>query len=133
MRRTSKTYSPGRLDRGAVADAARDTASQQVSAWKAAAGEITSAESSLVTGNILNSQQKLSQSLLQVAGQFVEREIANDLKYYTMRALLGNTDQATQTAREQAGLLVHLTTQSAMTNASVGGQHRARRLRCDEQ
>ncbi len=107
------------LDRGAVADAAR-AASQQVSAWKAAAGEITSAESSLVN-NILNSQQKLSQTLLQVAGQFVEREIANDLKYYTMRALLGNTDQATQTARAQAGLLVHLTTEAAMTNASVAG------------
>ena len=107
------------LDRGAVADAAR-AASQQVSAWKAAAGEITSAESSLVN-NILNSQQKLSQTLLQVAGQFVEREIANDLKYYTMRALLGNTDQATQMAREQAGLLVHLTTEQAKTTATEAG------------
>ena len=103
-----------------IAADSRKTADQGVTAWKTAVGEITSAESSLVN-NILNSQQKLSQSLLQMAGQFVEREIANDLKYYTMRALLGNSDKATEAAREQAGLLVHLTTEAAKTNATEAG------------
>ena len=107
------------LGRLGTADAARE-AQQQVTAWKSAVSEITSAESSLVN-NILNSQQKLSQTLLQVAGQFVEREIANDLKYYTMRALLGNSDKATEAAREQAGLLVHMTTQAAMTDSTAAG------------
>ncbi len=102
------------------ADITRKTADQGVTAWKSAVTEITSAESSLVN-NILNSQQKLSQSLLQTAGQFVEREIANDLKYYTMRMLLGNSDKATQAAREQAGLLVHMTTEAAMTDSTAAG------------
>jgi hypothetical protein len=98
--------------------AAANEAKQEVTAWKSAVNEIGSAEQSLVSG-ILSSQQRLSTTALQITGQLVEKEIANDLKYFTMRTLLGNSDAATQRARESAGVLVHLTTEGAKTNATV--------------
>ncbi len=101
--------------------AAANEAKQEVSTWKSAINEIGGAESGLVH-SMISGQQTMSQSMLQIAGQFVEREIANDLKYYTYRLLLGKSDAATQTALKSAGLLVHLTTESEKTASTVTSQ-----------
>ena len=118
------------LDRGAAIDAA-NAAKEQITAWKGAVTQIESAESGLIS-NLLAGNQKLSQSLLQAAGQLVERELADDAKYLTQRLLLHTTEANSEKALEQSGTVLHAlinavdlgsdeTTEAAKTGAAAAG------------
>ena len=90
-----------------------------MTAWKGAVTQIESAESGLIT-NIMSGNQKLCQSLLQAAGQLVERELADDAKYLAQRLLLHTTEANSEKALEQSGTLLH-----ALINATNLGSDEA--------
>lgn len=103
------------------------SAKQSETIWKGMVGEIESAESSMVS-NLLTKRKSLSQSLIQLSGQLITSEIANDLKAFTTKELLQDKDKALQ----QGGLLYHAAielqkmmatarSQSAQTGATVAG------------
>lgn len=93
---------------------------QEVSAWKGAVNEITSAESSLVQ-NVLTKRYTLTQDLIQLSGQLVEKEITDDIKYYTTKLLYNALGLASDKTTEQGGLLVHLLTETEKTSATQAG------------
>ena len=89
--------------------------------WRAALQEIESAEDQLVR-SIFSSRQRLSTSLLQLSAQFIEKELANDLKYLTVRQIylaMGSTEEA---KRIQGGLATHLAAELFKTGATVRGE-----------
>ena len=105
----------------------RKSAQEQVKVWQGMVGEIESAEASLVSG-LVNRRKTLSQNLLQIGSELVTREIANDLKAFTTKELLHDSDRAL----EQGGLLFHMqaeaqkvaathASESAQTSATVAG------------
>jgi hypothetical protein len=111
------------LDHQAAAGAEK-AGQDQAKGWKGAVGEIESAESGLVS-DVLSRRKSLSQSLIQMSGQLVEREIANDLRAMTTRILLYNETGSAQKAAEQGGLLYHLAVQMQQliaTRMSQAGQ-----------
>jgi hypothetical protein len=91
-----------------------------LAAWRGMLREIDGAEDSFVR-DVLARRQSLSQSLLQMAGQLVEAEIANDLKYFTSYALLSALGVNTDRLASQEGLLVHLLTETEKTQATSVG------------
>ena len=118
------------LDHQYQADASRYGA-EQVREWRKAIDEIEGAESSLV-GDVLSRRKTLSQSLLSIAQQTVQKEITNDIQAMTTRLLLANTEEARKRAIEQSGYLYHMlfarqmtaatiTSQSAQTSATIAG------------
>ena len=102
-------------------DAARHAAEQESTAWRGAVNEIEGAESSLV-GDLLSKRRSLSQSLLQITGSMLQQELANDIKAMTTRLLLSQTEQNSQKALEQGGLLYHLLFDSEKTRQAVTGE-----------
>jgi hypothetical protein len=96
----------------------------EVAIWQKAVGEIEGAEGTLIS-DLLTRRKSLSQSLLGVASQLVQQEIANDAKAITTRIALGQQGAAAQKALEQGGYLYHLLTQTSMT-ATDQGQNAAR-------
>lgn len=108
------------LDRQASLDAKKQ-ADEQAAGWKDAVREMTSAESGFVA-NIFSGRQTLTQSLMQMTSQLVQHEIAEDLKYLTVKALYGvlqlQADQKTATG----GLLIHLLGETRKTAATVTGE-----------
>ena len=107
------------LDRQAAAEAKR-SAQEQAEGWRTAVQEIGSAESRLVSG-IMSGRQSLTQSLISMSSQLVEREIADDLKYYTTKLLYDALGLADDTKTSQGGLLVHLMAEQQKTAATVAG------------
>ncbi|HLH50091.1 MAG TPA: hypothetical protein VKV96_12175 [Roseiarcus sp.] len=107
------------LDRQAAADAKRE-ASEEVSIWRGVVGEIENAESGLVR-NIFSGRQRLSQSILQLGSEMVQKELANDLKAMTTRLLLGSQEEAAKKAMEQGGFLYHLFAEETKTAATATG------------
>jgi hypothetical protein len=95
-------------------------AKKESSAWKTGVGEIESAESTLIS-DVLSRRKSLSQSLIQVSSQLVEREIANDVKAMTTKLLLSNQEDASAKAMEQGGLLYHAAVELAKTLATHTG------------
>lgn len=93
-------------------------AKEDSKSWQGVVGEIESAESTMVS-DILGKRKSLSQSLIQLSGHLIETEISNDLKAMTTRALLANTAANQQKAAEQGGLLYHMFTTNAATNADL--------------
>jgi hypothetical protein len=90
------------LDKQAAADAKRQAAGQALD-WKSAVGEIENVEGQLVS-NLLSGRKSLAQSLLSLSADLVTKEIANDLKAYTTKVLLQNSEKALS----QGGFLYHL-------------------------
>lgn len=107
------------LDKEA-AEANKKYAHQQSEEWKSAVGEIERAEGTFVS-DVLSGRKTMAASLLQIGGQMVQQEIANDLKAFTTKLLLNNQEKAL----EQGGLLYHLLiqkTKSATTVAATQAQ-----------
>ena len=107
------------LDRQAALDAKRQ-ADSELALHKDLSREIMTAEDGLVRG-IFSGRQTLTQSLLAMGQNFLEREIANDLKYLTMRLLFGREEEAADKSSATGGLLVHLFAETAKTSATVTG------------
>jgi hypothetical protein len=102
-------------------------AKDQATAWKGGINEIEQAEGTLVS-DLLGKRKSLTQSLMAMSGQLVEKEITDDLKALTTYMFTGNA----QKSIEQGGLLSHLfaqtqaatataTSQSVQTSATVAG------------
>jgi hypothetical protein len=107
------------LDRQAQIDAQKE-ARAETQIHKDMAREIMSAEDSLVRG-IFSGRQSLTQSLETMASQLVQRELANDLKYLTMKLLFGREEEAAERSTATGGMLVHLFAESQKTAATVAG------------
>jgi hypothetical protein len=108
------------LDKQRAADAAKEAKTESAT-WKSAVGEIESAESTLVS-NLLNKRKSLSQSLVQIGSQLLQKEIENDIKAATTKLLLANTEENSKKALEQGGLLYHVLTESQKTGATATGE-----------
>lgn len=87
------------------ADTAR-AAKEDSKSWTGVVGEIEGAEGSMVS-NILSKRKSLSQSLIQLSGDLVTKEIANDLRAITTRLLFQTSAANSQKALEQGGFLYH--------------------------
>ena len=105
------------LDRQAAADAKRE-AEEQARAWKDAVNEIEGAETGMIS-SVLSRRKTLGQALYQEASKVADQEIESFVRAETTRMLLGNTEEAQRRAQEQGGLLYHLFTQQAMTQADI--------------
>jgi hypothetical protein len=106
-----------KLDKEA-ADANAKYAKEQGAAWKAAVGEIENIEGTLVS-DIVGRRKTMSQSLLQIGADLVQKEIANDLKGITQRLLLEKSGQDADKALKQGGFLYHLLFEQQKTGATV--------------
>ena len=107
------------LDRQAQLDAQKE-AKAESQIHKDMAREIMSSEDTLVHG-IFSGRQNLTQSLESMASQLIQREIANDLKYLTMKLLFGREEEAAERSSATGGMLVHLFTESQKTAATAAG------------
>lgn len=118
------------LDRQAAMDASKQ-AKDQVTIWRGAVGEIESVEGTLVS-DLISKRRTLAQSIEQSALQMATKEIENDLRAFTTRMLLANTEETQKRALEQGGYLYHLlfenqkttateTNQAAQTSATITG------------
>lgn len=85
-----------------AAQASKKAVQQDSEFWKSSVNEIESAESRL-TSALISRRQSLSASLLQIGSQMLTQEIANDLKAFTTKLVL----QDSQKAAEQGGLIYH--------------------------
>ena len=104
------------LDKEA-AEASKKYTKEQATEWHSIVGEIEGAESGMVS-DILTKRKSLSQSLEQMSGQLIEKEIANDLRAFTTKILLSNQEKAL----EQGGLLYHLLFSQQKTAATIQSQ-----------
>lgn len=118
--KAKQTLELANLDRQAALDAARQ-AKEQVTAWRSAVNEIESVESKLVS-DIIGGRKTLSQSLLQIGAELATKEITNDIKAFTTRMLLANTEEAQKKALSQAGFLYHLLFDQKKTAETVTGE-----------
>lgn len=107
------------LDEQAAA-AARRSAQQDSAGWRDSVKEIESAEGTLLS-DLISKRRSLGASLVQVTASFAQQEIANDVKAMTTRMLLTQTEQNSQKALEQGGLLYHLLFDNQKTAATVSG------------
>lgn len=114
------------LDRQYEEDVKRQL-KEQTTQWKQAVGEIENAESSMVS-NLISRRKSLSQTLRELSVQMVTAEITNDIKAFTTKELLNNSEKAL----DQGGFLYHMlfeqqkaastvTNQAAQTTAVTSG------------
>lgn len=108
-----------------------EAASEEQQVWSRATQELMSAEDTLVR-NILTKRQSLGADLLQLSGQLIQRELADDLKLWTQKALIALLGQERIKVTEQGGFLYNLlfnrqdvaqtqVAETAKTGAVVGG------------
>lgn len=110
------------LDKQAAANSDRE-AKQQAKDWSAALRVVTGAEDSFVR-SVFSSRNSLTVDLENLASQLVEREIADDLKYYTAKLAINAGILQSSKVTEQGGLLVHLLGETQKTAATVAGTAR---------
>jgi hypothetical protein len=91
-------------------------AQQESQSEKALLSALESAESSFIS-NVLGGRRTLTQSLIQLGTQLVEKEIADDLKALTTYVITENAKKAL----EQGGLAYHLFAEEAKTTATETG------------
>jgi hypothetical protein len=103
-----------------ITRSAQATASSSAAAWLGMVREIDGAESGFVR-NVLTRRQSLSRSLLAMAAQLIEAEIANDLRYFTNYAILRALGLNVDKNFTQQGLLAHLLAESEKTAATTQG------------
>jgi hypothetical protein len=89
-----------------AAQGATKAGQDQAKGWKDALGEIENAEGQMVS-DLLTRRKSLTQSLMQMSGQLVEKEIANDLKAVTERIALHLQGATAEKAIEQGGFIFH--------------------------
>lgn len=94
---------------------------KRIAAEKAMANELLSAEDQLVS-NIFTSNQTLSQDLLQMGEQLLEKELANDLKAATIRLLYTQEEIAAEKSLQLGGLLFHSFTETQKTAQTAASQ-----------
>jgi len=94
---------------------------EEVTTWKATVGEIENAESSLMN-DLITKRKSLGQDLIQIGRQFITKELEDDIKAYTTRMLLSNTEEARKKALGQGGLLFHTQTELQKTNATISSE-----------
>ncbi|MGH6990164.1 MAG: hypothetical protein ACREFD_14655 [Stellaceae bacterium] len=99
---------------------AHATTETAIASWRGMLREIDNAEAGFVR-NVLTRRQSLSRSLLEMAGQLVESEIASDLRYFTNYALLSALGLDIDRRTAQQGLLAHLFAESQKTTATTAG------------
>jgi hypothetical protein len=108
------------LDRERTRDAQQEN-QKQLQSWQGVVGEITNAESSLVS-DILSKRQSLAVDLGQIGLRLAESEIANDLRYYSSHLMYNALGLASDTATERGGLLVHLLSEQQKATATTASQ-----------
>jgi hypothetical protein len=108
------------LDRQAAADAKKE-ALEDAKGWKDAFGEIKSAESTLVQ-NMISGRQTMTQTMLQIGSNFLQKELTNDLQYMTARLFYTKAELAADKSLAQGGLGVHLFTEQAKNAATAAGE-----------
>lgn len=104
------------LDREA-AEASKKYTKEQAAEWHSVVAEIEGAEGGMVN-DLLTKRKSLSQSIEQMSGQLVEKEIANDLRAFTTKVLLSNQEKAL----EQGGVIYHLLFNQQKTAATAAAQ-----------
>ncbi len=109
-----------KLDRQA-SSAAIQLAKQQGSAWETAVRGIQDAEGQFIS-DMLTGRKSMSDSLLEIGGQMLIKELQADAKALTTRLLLGRTEQAATKAMQEGGILYHLLGEQQKTVATVTGQ-----------
>lgn len=109
-----------KLDRQA-ASASIQLARQQGTAWGTAVRGIQEAESSFIS-DLIGGRKRMSQSLLEIGGQMLIKELQADAKALTTRLLLAKTQETATKALQEGGFLYHLFAEQKKTGATVAGQ-----------
>lgn len=104
-----------------AAQASRRAAQQDSKGWQDSVREIESAESTL-TSDLLSKRRSLGASLIQISANFLQQEIANDIKAMTTKLLLASTEANSEKALEQGGLLFHLLFSNQATQQTIAAQ-----------
>jgi hypothetical protein len=108
------------LDKQRAAESARADR-DEANSWRSAVGEIENAEGTLVS-NLINKRKSLSQNILQIGGDLIAKEIANDVRATTTKILLANNEENSKKALGQGGLLFHLFSEAQKTSATATGE-----------
>ena len=103
-----------------AANDAKKAASQQVSAWKGAIDEVTSAESSFLS-DYLTGRKTASQSVITLADQTALKEIQADAGYYSKKLLYALLGVQADASEAQGGFLVHALAETQKTAATTAG------------
>lgn len=69
--------------------------------------------------NVLSGRMSLQGSLLRLAGQFIEKELANDLKYLTARLMYNDVELREMYKQGLGGLLFHTKVETGKTAATA--------------
>lgn len=93
---------------------------EELRSWRNVSKEITSGETQLVD-DILSKRNTLAGGILRISGQIIEKEIANDLKYATMRLFYSDLELTKMRSNELGGLIFHQRTEAEKTAASSSG------------
>lgn len=93
---------------------------QRVKDAKEATTEIGSAENTLVS-DILTTNMSAGQILRQISVQLLEKELQDDLRYYTQKKIFRTMDLDQEAMNERGGLLLHQLTEAQKTAATVAG------------
>lgn len=109
-----------KLDRQATS-ASVQLARQQGTAWGTAVRGIQEAESAFIS-DMIGGRKRMSQSLLEIGGQMLIKELQADAKALTTRLLLARTQENATKAMQEGGILYHLLAEQSKTTATIAGQ-----------
>jgi hypothetical protein len=116
---------------GKILEEMQRNSAQQAKLWKTAIGEIEGAEGSFIS-DMISRRRSMSQSLLQIGGELLTKELTNDAKALTTRLLLRRSEEGQTRAMEEGGFLYHalfqnqkaaatITSEAAQTSATIAG------------
>lgn len=108
-----------REQKAAAAELAKEN-NERLRSYRSVVSEIGSAEDSLVR-NVLTKNQTLTVTLEQLSSSLIQKEIANDLKAYTAKALYSMLGMQADEKAVQGGILFHLLGETQKTAATVTG------------
>lgn len=107
------------LDKQAATQSVKD-ATEQALAWRDAFQEAGQASDNFVR-DVFTGQHTLVQSLQQLTSQWLQNEIAADVKYYTTRMLYSALGMADEVKNLHGGLLATILTEQGKTQATATG------------
>jgi hypothetical protein len=96
------------------------TSRQDAQGWSLAINEITSSERTML-GGLLSGRESFYQAAARASSELIQKEIEDDVAYYTKKLLLSDQEFAADQAKEQGGVLVHLAGEAAKTGATTTG------------
>ena len=99
----------------------RKVAQEDAQSWRLASDEIVGAERGMI-GDLFSGRVGLLGALENATSSFLQKELANDVAYYTKKAILSKEDFAADQSHEQGGLLVHVLTEGQKTAATTAGE-----------